>query len=43
MGYKFKKTEYEVLPLVLQANGNDPEVFTIPPCLIHEVEIRHPK
>ena len=32
-----------MLPLVLQANGQDPEWFDLPSELILEVEILHPK
>ncbi|XP_011410183.2 PREDICTED: nitric oxide synthase, endothelial-like [Amphimedon queenslandica] len=34
---------FDVLPLVLQANGEPPEMFTIPPELIMEVDIVHPE
>ena len=37
------RTEYDVLPLVLQANGGDPELFEIPPELVLEVELTHPE
>ncbi|KAG8456169.1 hypothetical protein GDO86_002096 [Hymenochirus boettgeri] len=42
-GWKAPRGRFDVLPLVLQADGNDPELFEIPPDLIMEVEIRHPK
>lgn len=42
LGWKPKYTEFDVLPLVLQANGMDPEWFEIPTELILEVNIEHP-
>ncbi|MBN3304291.1 NOS1 protein, partial [Amia calva] len=42
-GWKAPKGRFDVLPLLLQANGNDPELFEIPADLILEVHIRHPK
>lgn len=33
---------FDILPLVLQANGGAPEVFEIPKDLIMEVPITHP-
>ncbi|XP_043924227.1 nitric oxide synthase, brain [Protopterus annectens] len=42
-GWKAPGSRFDVLPLLLQANGNDPELFEIPPELILEVPIRHPK
>uniref|UniRef100_A0A670KAH4 Nitric oxide synthase n=1 Tax=Podarcis muralis TaxID=64176 RepID=A0A670KAH4_PODMU len=42
-GWKPPKGRFDVLPLLLQANGNDPELFEIPPELVLEVPIRHPK
>uniref|UniRef100_A0A672RMD6 Nitric oxide synthase n=1 Tax=Sinocyclocheilus grahami TaxID=75366 RepID=A0A672RMD6_SINGR len=43
LGWKPKYGRFDVLPLVLQANGEDPEVFDIPPELILEVPIEHPE
>ena len=43
MGWKPKMVEFEVLPLVLQANGQDPEWFELPPELILDVKLCHPK
>jgi len=43
MGWKGKGTRFDVLPLVLQANGHDPELFDIPPELVFEVHLKHPK
>lgn len=42
-GWKARKGRFDVLPLLLQANGNDPELFEIPEDLILEVQITHPK
>ncbi|XP_078277885.1 nitric oxide synthase 1 [Rhinoraja longicauda] len=42
-GWKGPKGRFDILPLLLQANGNDPERFEIPPELILEVPIRHPR
>lgn len=43
LGWKPKYERFEILPLVLQANGEDPEFFEIPKDLIHEVPMEHPK
>ena len=37
------QSQWDVLPLVLQAAGNDPEVFEIPSELIIEVQLSHPE
>ncbi|XP_062874328.1 nitric oxide synthase, brain [Trichomycterus rosablanca] len=42
-GWKAPKGRFDVLPLLLQASGNDPELFEIPDDLILEVNITHPK
>jgi len=34
---------FDVLPLVLQANGEDPQWFKIPEEIITEVELSHPE
>ncbi|KAJ7990649.1 hypothetical protein DPEC_G00302580 [Dallia pectoralis] len=34
---------FDVLPLVLQANGEEPDVYQIPPDLILEVSMEHPQ
>uniref|UniRef100_A0A8B9JJC9 Nitric oxide synthase n=1 Tax=Astyanax mexicanus TaxID=7994 RepID=A0A8B9JJC9_ASTMX len=41
-GWKAPKGRFDVLPLLLQANGNDPELFEIPDDLVLEVNITHP-
>ena len=43
MGWKGKGGMFDVLPLVLQANGADPELFEIPPDLVLEVAFKHPE
>lgn len=42
LGWKPRYGRFDVLPLVLQANGQDPEVFEIPPELVLEVPMEHP-
>ncbi|EQB78374.1 nitric oxide synthase, inducible [Camelus ferus] len=43
LGWKPKYGRFDVVPLVLQANGRDPELFEIPPDLVLEVPMEHPK
>jgi nitric oxide synthase oxygenase domain/subunit len=43
MGWKPNYTDFEVLPLVVQANGQDPELFEIPADLTTSLEIIHPQ
>ncbi|RWS27828.1 nitric oxide synthase: inducible-like isoform X1, partial [Leptotrombidium deliense] len=43
LGWKGKRTNFDILPLVLSANGGDPQVFPIPDELILTVRLRHPK
>ena len=43
LGWEGKGGNFDVLPLVLQAHGEDPEMFEIPPEIVLEVEIKHPK
>ncbi|XP_037348505.1 nitric oxide synthase, inducible [Talpa occidentalis] len=43
LGWKPKYGRFDVVPLVLQANGQDPELFEIPPDLVLEVSMEHPK
>uniref|UniRef100_A0A8C5M157 Nitric oxide synthase n=1 Tax=Leptobrachium leishanense TaxID=445787 RepID=A0A8C5M157_9ANUR len=43
LGWKPKYERFEILPLVLQANGQDPEMFEIPSELILEVTMEHPR
>ncbi|XP_073985034.1 nitric oxide synthase isoform X2 [Rhodnius prolixus] len=43
LGWKGKGTMFDVLPLVLSANGEDPDYFDLPPELVFEVPLSHPK
>nr|QCX35688.1 Nitric Oxide Synthase 2b [Nautilus pompilius] len=43
LGWKGKNGWFDVLPLVLSANGEDPEMFEIPPELVLEVNLEHPQ
>ena len=43
LGWKSKRTSFDVLPLVLSANGHDPEWFDIPSHLVLEIEFTHPE
>nr|QCX35686.1 Nitric Oxide Synthase 1 [Nautilus pompilius] len=42
LGWKGDGGRFDVLPLVLQANGQDPEWFEIPKELVLEVNLKHP-
>ncbi|KAH8039747.1 hypothetical protein HPB51_008679 [Rhipicephalus microplus] len=42
LGWKPEGGRFEALPLVLSANGEDPEIFEIPEDLIMRVKITHP-
>ncbi|KAK3106113.1 hypothetical protein FSP39_013027, partial [Pinctada imbricata] len=43
LGWKGRRGMFDVLPLVLQADGKKPELFDIPSDIILEVNIKHPK
>ncbi|KAL9928212.1 nitric oxide synthase isoform 1-T6 [Glossina fuscipes fuscipes] len=43
LGWKSKGTDWDILPLVVSANGHDPDYFDYPPELILEVPLNHPK
>ncbi len=43
LGWQPKYGKFDVLPLILQANGDEPEMFEIPEDLILEVNITHPE
>nr|ACZ60615.1 nitric oxide synthase [Panulirus argus] len=43
LGWRGRGKRWDVLPLVLSANGHDPEWFDIPPDLILTVPIVHPE
>ncbi|XP_058807035.1 nitric oxide synthase-like [Phymastichus coffea] len=42
LGWKGQKTQFDILPLVLSANGHDPDYFDIPKELVLEVHLVHP-
>lgn len=42
LGWKGKQTEWDILPLVVSANGLDPDYFDYPPELILQVPLEHP-
>ncbi|KAL4714040.1 hypothetical protein ACJJTC_008394 [Scirpophaga incertulas] len=42
LGWKPKRTAWDILPLVLSADGKDPEFFEIPPEIVMEVQLEHP-
>ena len=43
LGWKGRGGRFDILPLVLQAAGEEPEIFEIPKDLILEVNITHPE
>lgn len=43
LGWQGKGTKFDVLPLVLQAGGESPQVFPLPEDLVMRVKIKHPK
>lgn len=43
LGWKGAGTKFDLLPLVLSANGHDPDYFDIPRELVMEVPLKHPK
>ncbi|XP_071633462.1 nitric oxide synthase isoform X2 [Temnothorax longispinosus] len=42
LGWKGARTRFDILPLVLSANGHDPDYFDIPNDLVFEVPLSHP-
>lgn len=42
LGWKGEHTRFDILPLVLSANGHDPDYFDIPSELVLEVPLSHP-
>lgn len=42
LGWKPKMSRFDILPLVLSANGHDPDYFDLPLDLVMEVELSHP-
>ena len=43
MGWESSGGQFDTLPLVLQAKGQDPEYFELPKDLVLEVNLTHPK
>ena len=43
LGWVGKGTMFDVLPLIIQANGGHPKIFEIPKEYVLEVDIKHPK
>lgn len=43
LGWKSKGTDWDILPLVVSANGEDPQLFEYPADLILEVPFSHPE
>ncbi|XP_071038207.1 nitric oxide synthase-like protein isoform X4 [Parasteatoda tepidariorum] len=43
LGWKGAGQKWDILPLVLSANGHDPQVFDLPEELVMRVHISHPK
>lgn len=42
-GWSGKRTDFDILPLVIQASDGEPTLFAIDPSIIMEVPIRHPE
>ncbi|KAG8222258.1 hypothetical protein J437_LFUL001456 [Ladona fulva] len=42
LGWRGKGGRFDVLPLVLSANGHDPDYFDLPPDIVLEVPLTHP-
>ncbi|KAI1293695.1 Nitric oxide synthase [Halotydeus destructor] len=43
LGWKGNRTRWDILPLLLSAEGQDPVMFTIPDDLVLRVQLKHPK
>ena len=43
MGWRGKRTKFDVLPLVLQASGDDPQWFVIPDEYVLQISLSHPR
>lgn len=43
LGWKAPRTAWDILPIVVSADGKDPEYFDIPREIIMEVEMEHPQ
>lgn len=42
LGWKGKGTHWDILPIIVSANGHDPDYFDLPLELILEVPLTHP-
>ncbi|XP_046390490.1 nitric oxide synthase-like protein isoform X2 [Ischnura elegans] len=42
LGWRGKGGRFDILPLVLSANGHDPDYFDLPPDIVMEVPLTHP-
>nr|CAD7260092.1 unnamed protein product [Timema shepardi] len=42
LGWKPSRTQWDILPLVLSANGHDPDYFDLPQELVLQVPLTHP-
>lgn len=42
LGWRGKGTRWDLLPLLLSANGHDPDYFDLPRELVLEVTLSHP-
>lgn len=43
LGWKAPRTPWDILPLVLSADGKDPEFFELPKEIVMEVQFEHPE
>lgn len=43
LGWKGKRSRWDILPLVLSANGQDPQLYQLPEELVLRIKLRHPK
>ena len=43
LGWEGPGGRFDILPLVLQANGEQPQIFEIPKELVLEIHIKHPR
>lgn len=43
LGWQGNKTDFDILPLVIQVFGEPPKIFEIPSHIIKEIEITHPE
>ena len=43
LGWKPRRTAWDILPLVLSSDNSDPDFFEIPDELVLQVPLTHPK